>query len=97
MATLTLAKLKNILATGLKLREPRFALRKSDSRFYGSVISETFARKGDVDRQVMIQAVLEKAIGPTFRRKVGYLLAYTPYEWDIDEEERPVSRRAKAG
>ena len=97
MAALTQFTLKDILTQGLKLREPRFALRRFDSRFYGSIISESFARKGDFDRQRMIRAALEVALGPTFHRQVGMLLAYTPDEWDVDLEGIGVPRKSKAG
>ena len=90
-------QLKTILTNELKLREPRFALQEFHSHLCGSVISETFARKGDYDRQMMIRTALERALGPTFQRKVGMILAYTPYEWDIDLDEVPVRRKAKAG
>ncbi len=97
MATLTQTRLKEILTKELKLREPRFALRKYGTQHYGSVISETFARKGDYDRQLMIRTALERALGPMVNRKVGMILAYTPCEWDIDLDEVPVRKKAKAG
>ena len=97
MATLTQTKLRSILKERLKLREPRFALRKYGSHLCGSVISDTFKRKGDYKRQRMIRAALEAELGPTFHQKVRMLLAYTPFDWDIDEEEKPARLRAKAG
>src|SRR5258708_32434995 len=96
MAALTQAKQKNILTEGLKLREPRFVLRKYGPRLYGNVISKSFWRKGDFDRQEMIRATLEKALGARFHQKVGMLLAYTPDESAIDEEEKPARLRTKA-
>ena len=97
MANLTQTRLKEILTKDLKLCEPRFALRKYGTQHYGSVISETFTRKGDYDRQLMIRNALERVLGPTFQWKVGMILAYTPFEWDIDLDEVPMPKKSNRG
>jgi acid stress-induced BolA-like protein IbaG/YrbA len=75
-------KLKQILSRELKLRNPRFRL-EGRGRVSGSVISTTFAGKGDSDRQRMIWDALDKELGASSVREVGMLLAYTPDEWDL--------------
>ena len=98
MPRLSKLVLQQILTEELGLKNPRFRLEKYGTRLNGSVISETFRRKGDLKRQQMIWDALERAIGPDAVRKVGMILAYTPEEWDIDDILGPPARaKAKAG
>jgi acid stress-induced BolA-like protein IbaG/YrbA len=60
-------------------------LEKYGSHWNGSVISKTFHRKGDHERQKMIWDALRRALGEEARSRVGMILAYTPEEWDIDD------------
>jgi acid stress-induced BolA-like protein IbaG/YrbA len=97
MRPLSKARVREILTTELRLREPRFVLQKMGSRVSGHVISQTFRGKGDFQRQQIIRKALDKAVGEDSFNLVGTLLAYTPEEWDIDLAVPSGGRRAKAG
>src|SRR4051794_38515350 len=75
-------KLKEVLTRRLRLKDPYFRL-EGRGRVSGSVVSATFAGKGDSDRQRMIWDALDEELGPASVREVGMLLAYTPDEWDL--------------
>ena len=100
---MTKPRLERILRDRLKLRSPRFRMRKDGEMVSGSVISETFRGKGDHERQRMRRDVVEAELGEDANRLVGTLLAYTPDEWDIDlvafsnGHRASNGRRAKAG
>lgn len=90
-------KLKEILIRRLKLDDPQFRL-EGKGRISGSVVSATFADKGDSDRQRMIWDALDAELGPTSLKEVGMLLAYSPEEWDLPLEgtaARGNARQAK--
>jgi len=91
MIKVSKSELERVLTEELGLREPRFKLEKSGDWWNGSVISETFRRKGDSQRQKMIWDALRRALGPDSPRRVGMLLAYTPEEWDIDDLFLPLA------
>ena len=55
-------KLKEILTRRLKLKDPHFRL-EGRGRVSGSVVSATFAGKGDSDRQRMIWDALDAELG----------------------------------
>jgi acid stress-induced BolA-like protein IbaG/YrbA len=95
MAALTPARLKAILTVALKLREPRFVLEKSGAMVSGSVISESFRDKGDLERLNLIHGALSAALDSGSRRQVGMLLAYTPDEWDMPLEGAPKKQKVK--
>jgi acid stress-induced BolA-like protein IbaG/YrbA len=97
MRPLSKAKVQEILTTALRLREPRFRLRRYGNLVSGSVISQTFRGKGDFQRQQMIRKAFDQALGEDSFRAVGTLLAYTPDEWDIDLVGLSNGRRARAG
>jgi acid stress-induced BolA-like protein IbaG/YrbA len=78
-------KLKQILTRRLRLKSPRFHL-EGRARISGSVVSSTFAGKGDHERQRMIWDALDKVLGPSSVKEVGMLLAYTPDEWGLPLE-----------
>jgi len=97
MPTFSKGVLQKILTDELALKEPRFKLQKYGSHWNGSVISKTFHRKGDHQRQKMIWDALRRALGENAVRKVGMILAYTPDEWDIDDILVPPAKpRARA-
>jgi acid stress-induced BolA-like protein IbaG/YrbA len=97
MATLTQTRLIALLTDALKLREPRFILERHGPMISGSVISKTFQKKGDLERQQSIRSAVEAALGSDARRLVGTILAYTPDEWDIDLEVLPRRRKIHVG
>lgn len=84
MPRITKSQVEETLTNGLKLKEPRFRLQAYGGRINGSVISRTFERKRDHQRQDMIWDALEAEFGKEAVKKVGMILAYTPAEWDID-------------
>jgi len=97
MRAITKPKLEAILRNRLKLRSPRFSLRKWDKMISGSVISPTFRGKGDHQRQRMLRDAVEAELGDEANELVGTLLAYTPEEWDIDLVAFSSGRRSRAG
>ena len=76
--------IENVLTRRLKLASPEFRLRKIGPMYSGSVISDTFKRKGDFLRQKMIWDALEAELGEESARRIGTLLAYTWDEWDVE-------------
>lgn len=86
MRTLSKTRLQEILTRRLRLKAPGFRLEWSGAWWIGSIISETFRGKGDLQRVRMIRRALEAELGTAADRAVGMLLAYTPDEWDIDLE-----------
>lgn len=82
----------------LHLIDPEIHLEKSEGRFIGNIISNSFKGKQDHLRQRMIWKALEDELGPDFLRHVGLFLAYTPAEWNLGLEEKPAARKKrKAG
>ena len=79
---MTKSNIEAALVSELRLKEPHFILEKYEALINGSIISPTFNRKGDRQRQIMIWDALEKVFGPDANKRVGMLLAYTPDEWD---------------
>ena len=77
-------ELEKLLTRRLKLETPRFKLQKFSNKLCGSVISDSFKRKGDHIRQKMIWDALNDEFGPESIHRVGTLLAYTNDEWDVD-------------
>ena len=91
-------RLKEILTRRLRLKDPYFRL-QGKGRVSGSVVSATFAGKGDSDRQKMIWDALDKELGAASVKEVGMLLAYTPQEWELPLEgtiSRGPARQQKA-
>jgi acid stress-induced BolA-like protein IbaG/YrbA len=97
MQRLTQARLKQILTSELKLRDPEFRLETYGNRINGSVISPTFKRKDDMRRQDIIWDALEKTLGPDSVKLVGMILAYTPDEWYFDQDSIGVPRKRLVG
>jgi acid stress-induced BolA-like protein IbaG/YrbA len=81
-------KLQVLLTERLGLVDPIFKLEKIGSKWAGSVISETFHRKSDRDRQKMVWDALTAELGAGSVQQVGTLLAYTPQEWNVELPER---------
>lgn len=77
-------KVRHLLTTRLKLKDPRFVLEKAGARVSGSIISASFRGKSDIARQTMLWDALEAELGAGAAQTVGTLLAYTPEEWDLD-------------
>jgi acid stress-induced BolA-like protein IbaG/YrbA len=77
-------ELEALLKQRLRLQAPLFRLRKIGAKIAGSIVSDTFKRKGDHVRQKMIWDALEAEFGAEAARKVGTILAYTWDEWDVD-------------
>jgi len=92
---LTKEKLQTILATRLRLVDPRFLLEKVGGRWVGNVVSPSFEYKRDHERQRLIWDALEGELGVDAVRLVGMLLAYTPQEWELDADETPAAKKSK--
>jgi len=89
MAKITQTRLRNVLTKRLRLKSPRFELEVLDSgKLAGSVISDSFTRMGDSERQKKIWKALEDEFGPRASSLVSVLLAYSDAEWDVDLVER---------
>ena len=84
-------KLKEILTRRLKLKDPHFRL-EGRGRISGSLVSATFAGKGDHQRQQMIWDALDAELGAASGKEVGMLLAYSPDEWGLLLEGNVASR-----
>jgi acid stress-induced BolA-like protein IbaG/YrbA len=95
MAKVTKSDLERILTARLGLREPEFHLERNGQRISGNIISATFRGKRDHERQEMIWDALEAELGAESMGLVGLLLAYTPDEWELGNENDAVVRKAK--
>ncbi|NLX14767.1 MAG: hypothetical protein GXY44_14110 [Phycisphaerales bacterium] len=85
MAKITENKLKGVLTKRLKLKSPSFCFEKlPDGKISGSVISDTFQKMRDSDRQRKIWDALEEEYAEECTDHVGTLLAYTQSEWNVD-------------
>ncbi|MGD0541788.1 MAG: hypothetical protein ABSB33_09750 [Tepidisphaeraceae bacterium] len=92
---LTKEKLEEILVRRLDLQQPIFHLEKSGGRLVGDIISPSFKRRGDEERQKLIWDALASEFGAESVRLVGMLLAYTPDEWNLNENGIPQPTRGK--
>jgi acid stress-induced BolA-like protein IbaG/YrbA len=77
-------ELEALLTRRLRLKAPRFRLRKEGGKFSGHVISDSFRRKDSYARQQMIWDAFESEFGPNALHNMGMILAYTNDEWDVD-------------
>jgi len=94
----TKRKVREILTTRLRLRDPEIILEEArDGRIFGDVISPSFRRKDDYERQVMLRNAFAAELGPDYFRHLGMFLAYTPEEWHIDDLilGLPIPKKAK--
>jgi acid stress-induced BolA-like protein IbaG/YrbA len=83
---LTKESLENILTRRLGLVNPEYHLQKVGGRLVGNIISSSFRKKKDHVRQEQIWKALEDELGDLSVRKVGMLLAYSPEEWNPEED-----------
>src|SRR5437879_3431095 len=98
MPALTKQRLEEILARRLKLKTPQFKLEKLGSTIIGSVISDSFKRKSDLQRVPLVRHAIEDELGATVARRVGTILPYTSDEWNGPfeaDEMRPRKRTRK--
>lgn len=82
----SVTQVQETLTRRLKLKSPQFALEVYASKVSGSIISATFRRLRDSERQRRIWKALEAEYGDASAKRVGALLAFTPEEWDLGEE-----------
>ncbi len=83
MAKITQKKLREVLEKRLKLKDPKFELESlSGGKLAGSVISDTFKRLDDSERQKHIWDALKDEFGDSATQFVSVLLAYTDAEWN---------------
>jgi acid stress-induced BolA-like protein IbaG/YrbA len=95
---LTKEKLEEILTQKLGLAAPTFHLEKVGGQLVGDLISPTFKGKRDHERQKLIWDALDAELGAESVVLVGMLLAYTPDEWKLGDDGRPVAaKKKKAG
>jgi acid stress-induced BolA-like protein IbaG/YrbA len=92
---LTKDKLAEILVRRLGLQQPIFHLEKSGGRLVGDIISPSFKGRGDEERQTLIWDALASEFGAESVRLVGILLAYTPDEWNLNDDGIPQARKGK--
>ena len=100
MATTKLTKenLEAVLTRRLGLKDAAFHLEKVGNRLVGDIVSPTFRGRRDHERQHMIWDALDAELGADSARLVGMLLAYTPDEWNLGEENKPITKKdRKAG
>jgi acid stress-induced BolA-like protein IbaG/YrbA len=78
--------LQSALTRRLNLQAPRFALESAGTKVSGSIISASFRGMTDSDRQRRIWDALREEYGPQSVQRAGTLLAFTPDEWDLNED-----------
>lgn len=81
------AEIQSVLTRRAKLKAPRFALEAAGSKVSGSIISETFRGMPDSERQRHIWDALGAEYGADCAHRVGTILAFTPDEWDLGDDE----------
>jgi acid stress-induced BolA-like protein IbaG/YrbA len=81
---MSITRLQQLLTRKLKLKAPRYVLTRDGHYINGSVISESFRGKGDLQRQLAIWGALEAELGEEAIDTVGMIIAYTPKEWELD-------------
>ncbi|MEE9295902.1 MAG: hypothetical protein V3W34_13200 [Phycisphaerae bacterium] len=89
MAKISKKKLQEVLKRRLKLKAPVFELEvQPGGKVSGSVISNSFERMKDSDRQRKIWHALDAEFGSDSVHYVGILLAYTDAEWNVELQEQ---------
>ena len=81
-----LAEIQSALTRRLNLQTPRFALESAGTKVSGSIISPSFRGMADSERQRRIWDALSEEYGPESVHRAGTLLAFTPDEWDLNED-----------
>jgi acid stress-induced BolA-like protein IbaG/YrbA len=79
-------EIQSALTRRLNLQDPRFALERAGAKVSGSIISDSFRGVTDSERQRRIWDALHEEYGPESVQRAGTLLAFTPDEWDLDEQ-----------
>ena len=92
---MTMKKLESILTERLSLKDPEYFLEKVGNRLVGNIVSTSFKGKDDYKRQQMLWDALDKALGPESAVLIGMLLAFTPDEWHLGEDDNAPSRKAR--
>jgi len=80
------SEIQSVLARRLKLQAPRFQLEQAGTKVSGSIISASFRGVPDSERQKRIWDALGKEYGAESVHRAGTLLAFTPDEWDLNED-----------
>jgi acid stress-induced BolA-like protein IbaG/YrbA len=79
------AEIQSALTRRLKLKTPRFKLESAGAKVSGSVISPSFRGIADSERQRLIWDALDREYGAASVQRAGTFLAFTPDEWDLNE------------
>ena len=79
-------EVQSVLAQRLHLESPRFALESAGTKVSGSIISPSFRGLRDSERQRRVWDALNAEYGPQSVHRVGSLLAFTPDEWDLEDD-----------
>ena len=80
------ADIQAALSRALKLLTPRFVLESAGTKVSGSIISATFRGLADSERQRRIWDAVDRKYGSASVQRVGTLLAFTPDEWDLNDD-----------
>ena len=78
--------IQSTLTRRLKLKAPRFALETVGTKVGGSIISASFRGMADSERQRQIWDALDAEYGAESVKRAGAFLAFTPDEWDLDDD-----------
>jgi acid stress-induced BolA-like protein IbaG/YrbA len=81
-------EVQSALARRLNLQSPRFMLEQAGAKVSGSIISASFRGLTDSARQRQIWDALHAEYGPESVQRAGTFLAFTPDEWDLDEDSQ---------
>jgi acid stress-induced BolA-like protein IbaG/YrbA len=79
-------EMQAVLTRRLNLQAPRFALEPAGTKVSGSIISNSFRGIPDSERQRRIWDALHQEYGPESVQRAGTLLAFTPDEWDLNDD-----------
>jgi len=80
------SEIQSVLTRRLNLNAPRFALEAAGAKVSGSIISASFRGIPDSERQGRIWKALHDEYGPDSVHRAGTFLAFTPDEWDLDDD-----------
>ncbi len=75
----------------LQLQDTTFMLEAAGGKVSGSVISASFAGSRDAERQRRIWDALDAEFGAASVQYVGAILAFTPDEWNLDDDAQSAS------
>ena len=82
----SVAEIQSVLSKRLKLKAPRFALESAGAKVSGSIVSASFRGMTDSQRQQSIWDALDAEYGAQAVHRAGTFLAFTPDEWDLNED-----------